>query len=58
MTLEETVDVLNIIKLAYPNFYGTKGAADLDKREICKLWATMFAEDDFDNFVMDVFSKI
>ena len=54
MTLEETVDVLNIIKLAYPNFYGTKGAADLDKREICKLWATMFAEDDFDSVLAAV----
>ena len=47
MTIEETAGILNIIKLAYPNFYDTKGSANLDKQEICMLWAMMFAEDDF-----------
>ena len=47
MTVQEVSRMLDIIKLAYPNFYGTKGAAHLDVQAICKLWAAMFVEDDF-----------
>lgn len=44
MTLTETLQVMAILKAAYPNFYKQQSSAEL--QQAAKLWAYMFADDD------------
>ena len=44
MTVEETGIIMDILKAAYPRFYGGPDAPD--ERSALRLWAEMFADDD------------
>lgn len=44
MTREETLQVLSVLKAAYPNFY--KGMRKEEAESAVALWASMFAEDE------------
>lgn len=44
MDRRETIQVLSVLRAAYPNFYRGMGKQELEG--IVDLWATMFAEDD------------
>ena len=43
MTIQETGTIMDILAAAYPKFYSSR---DVDMKNVMKLWATMFAEDD------------
>lgn len=44
MTLEETAKIMDILEIAYPQFY--RSFTDRKKLEAAELWAAMFADDD------------
>ena len=44
MTLQETAQIMDILTIAYPQFYNGKNAPDPQKALI--LWSSMFADDD------------
>lgn len=44
MTREETIQMLKLLRTAYPHFYGKQSNAEL--ADTVELWAEMFAEDD------------
>lgn len=44
MTLEETSAVMDVLTVAYPQFYKTQ--TDMEKLMAATLWAEMFADDD------------
>ena len=44
MTLQETAQIMDILTVAYPQFYNGKNAPDPQKALI--LWSSMFADDD------------
>ena len=44
MTRNQTIQVLKILKKAYPNFY--KGFSKEDSKDAIDLWATMFEDED------------
>ena len=46
MTIEETSEIMDILKSAYPNFY--KGQSEKEQLKTTKLWAAMFSDDDSD----------
>lgn len=44
MTLQETATIMDILTAAYPHFYGGKNAPD--EKNVMRLWASVFADDD------------
>ena len=44
MTRNQTIQVLKILKKAYPNFY--KGFSKEDSKDAIDLWAMMFEDED------------
>jgi len=45
MTIQETAKIMDILHVAYPQFY--RGASEVDERKALTLWAEMFRDDDF-----------
>lgn len=44
MTMQETAQIMDILQIAYPQFYAGKNAPD--PRKALSLWASMFAEEE------------
>jgi hypothetical protein len=44
MTIQDIVQIMEIIEIAYPNFY--KSQDNKERKKAANLWAVMFAEDD------------